>query len=256
MSKYPVVIIGAGVAGLTAKKYFDAIGVESIVLEQREAVGGHAQAHEFEDHVFDEGPHILFSNDEEILDFIGAPSPTKYEEIARPLNLWKGKYLNHPAYLDLEGLGEKQVAIQIAESLLSAEIESAPLAKSYGDWLNATQGRFVREEFTEIYTRKYWRCSTYELDVDWLGGRIHAPTGDQRKILESLTETGRGNIKLPDLTENSHYLTRSPTIRKVSGRSFQVCIACQRSWANMWNLSIWTPRLCGLPTTSMATIFC
>jgi protoporphyrinogen oxidase len=56
----PVVVIGAGMAGLGAAATLRRAGREVIVLERLDQVGGLARSVEFEGHVFDVGPHYFF----------------------------------------------------------------------------------------------------------------------------------------------------------------------------------------------------
>lgn len=206
---FPVVILGAGVAGLTAKKRLDDAGVESCVLEAQSLPGGHAKSHDHNGFVFDEGPHILFSDDVEMLEYIGAPQPSAYTSTAKIGNYWQSKLLSHPAYLDLQGVEDSTIVVEIAKSLTEAATGDLPRAVTYEQWLLSSQGKFVLEQFTEIYTRKYWRCGTAELDVDWLGARIHKPTGAQLAVAKAiLSNTHDMSHEYPDLTSESHYLTR------------------------------------------------
>ena len=57
----PVVILGAGPAGLTAAYELSAKGVPSIVLEQDSVVGGLARTVEYKGYLFDIGGHRFFT---------------------------------------------------------------------------------------------------------------------------------------------------------------------------------------------------
>ena len=52
---YPVIIIGAGLAGLSASKEFTKLGVQSLILEARDRVGGRINTISFGDGVVDAG---------------------------------------------------------------------------------------------------------------------------------------------------------------------------------------------------------
>jgi len=56
----PIVIVGAGMAGLGAALTLRRAGHEVIVLERLGEVGGLARSVEFRGHVFDVGPHYFF----------------------------------------------------------------------------------------------------------------------------------------------------------------------------------------------------
>lgn len=56
----PVVVVGAGMAGLGAAGTLRRAGKDVIVLERLDVVGGLARTIDFEGHVFDVGPHYFF----------------------------------------------------------------------------------------------------------------------------------------------------------------------------------------------------
>jgi len=56
----PVVIVGAGMAGLGAAATLRRAGREVVVLERLDVVGGLARSVEYDGHVFDVGPHYFF----------------------------------------------------------------------------------------------------------------------------------------------------------------------------------------------------
>lgn len=57
MQKYPVVIIGAGPAGLTASYQLMKQNIQSVVLEQSDKVGGISRTETYKDYRFDIGGH-------------------------------------------------------------------------------------------------------------------------------------------------------------------------------------------------------
>jgi len=56
----PVVVVGAGMAGLGAAATLRRAGLEVVVLERLDVVGGLARSVEYDGHVFDVGPHYFF----------------------------------------------------------------------------------------------------------------------------------------------------------------------------------------------------
>ena len=60
-SQNPVVIVGAGPAGLTAAHELSRAGVRSVVLEKSGVVGGISQTAEYKGYLFDIGGHRFFT---------------------------------------------------------------------------------------------------------------------------------------------------------------------------------------------------
>lgn len=61
MANHEVIIIGAGIAGLTCAKYLNDYGIESLVLEASDAVGGRVYTDEVEGFLLDRGFQILLT---------------------------------------------------------------------------------------------------------------------------------------------------------------------------------------------------
>lgn len=69
MKHYPAVIIGAGPAGLTAGYELVKRGIEPIVLEQADKVGGISRTETYKGYRFDIGGHRFFTKVDEVYQF-------------------------------------------------------------------------------------------------------------------------------------------------------------------------------------------
>lgn len=72
MANHEVIIIGAGIAGLTCAKYLNDYGIEPLVLEASEGVGGRVRTDQFEGFLLDRGFQILliaYPEAQKILDY-------------------------------------------------------------------------------------------------------------------------------------------------------------------------------------------
>lgn len=61
MANYDVIIVGAGMAGLTCATYLNRFGVSSLILEASEAVGGRVRTDKVEGYTLDRGFQILLT---------------------------------------------------------------------------------------------------------------------------------------------------------------------------------------------------
>ena len=60
-------VIGTGPAGYGAAKKLSENGREPIILEKNDFVGGHCASFEYDEgFIFDDGPHISFTEDERV----------------------------------------------------------------------------------------------------------------------------------------------------------------------------------------------
>ena len=61
------IVLGAGPSGISYSLFFEK---SPVIIEKNDHPGGHASSYVINGFTFDYGPHILFSRDKSILDFI------------------------------------------------------------------------------------------------------------------------------------------------------------------------------------------
>lgn len=184
-----VAILGGGLASLAAASKLT--GLQATIFEKNSYLGGHAVSHVKDGFVFDEGPHVSFTRDEEIKKFLsGVVTDEFYELSAKILNYWKGQWIQHPVQTNLDLLPKK-----IREKCVKDFINKKQLGSdNYASWCRSNFGHSISEEFIFKYTRKYWRVEPESLATDWVGPRVYVP---------SVEEVNLGS-KGPT---NAHYIT-------------------------------------------------
>ena len=198
-----IAIIGAGMAGFGAAQALVANGEQPVIYEKRARHGGHTSSHEFPGgFVFDEGPHISFTEDPRLQQMFADAVGGAYETInAYVDNYWQGHLLKHPAQCNLHGLEVDFTVSMIQEFIEAAQAEPGPI-HNYEDWLIASYGQTFAEHFPSRYGLKYHTVHPREMSTDWLGPRLYRP---------DLQEVLRG--ALTDETPHVHYIShfRYPT---------------------------------------------
>ncbi len=213
----PIVIIGAGPAGLTAACLLSAAGRPVIVLESDPLlVGGISRTVEYHGFRFDIGGHRFFSKSREVeemwTDLLGA------DMLVRPRKsriLYGGKFYAYPlkAAEALRNLGLVESARCVA-SYLYARLFPVPDPRSFEDWVVNKFGRRLFGIFFRTYTEKVWGMSCQEISADWAAQRIkglslstaiwHAlfparEPADRSKQIKTLTATFRYPRKGPGM---------------------------------------------------------
>ena len=157
-SQDPVVVIGAGPAGLTAARAIAARGEHVLVLEAGGGVGGLAGSTEVLDGLVDLGPHRFFSKDRRVneawLDAIGRD----YVMIDRTTRILYGDrlfdYPLKPANA-LRNLGPRESARSIG-SYARARIAPPDDTSTFEGWVTARFGARLYELFFQTYSERLW----------------------------------------------------------------------------------------------------
>lgn len=170
----PVVIIGAGPAGLTAAYELGQHGTTCTVLEQDACVGGLSRTVDYKGYGFDIGGHRFFTKVKLVdqmwrtvlgEDFLRRPrlsriyyQSTFFQYPVEPMNA-------------LRGLGLWETFL-CGLSYLGARLRGPGAEKNLEDWLVPRFGRRLYRTFFKTYTEKVWGVPCREISADWAAQRI------------------------------------------------------------------------------------
>jgi protoporphyrinogen oxidase len=170
----PVVVIGAGPAGLTAALQLAELGVPVTVIEANERVGGLAQTVEYKGFRFDIGGHRFFTKVAAVRELwrsmLGADFLTR-PRLSRIF--FDGKYFDYPlkpadALLNL-GIFR---GLAILGSYLWVKVRPIHPEVSFEDWVTNRFGRRLFRTFFETYTEKVWGIPCRAISARWAAQRI------------------------------------------------------------------------------------
>ncbi|HEY6876199.1 MAG TPA: NAD(P)-binding protein, partial [Candidatus Dormibacteraeota bacterium] len=174
-STEPIVILGAGPAGLTAAYELVRHGAPVCVLEKdAKYVGGIARTAEHNGYRFDIGGHRFFSKSQEVEDLwtelMGDEMLTR-DRLSRIY--YQGRYYDYPlkALNALRNLGMVETVLCMA-SYGKAKLRPHPNPKTLDAWVSNQFGDRLFRIFFKTYTEKVWGMSCSELSADWAAQRI------------------------------------------------------------------------------------
>lgn len=198
MSGNGVVILGGGMAGFGAAHVLHTNGVRARLYDDRVKPGGHTSSYATPDgFIFDDGPHISFTEKKRFQDLLAESVGGEFERIrAYVNNYWQGHWIKHPAHANLYGL-PSDLIIKCVKELVEATAAPAPKIENYQDWLVAGYGPTFANTFPGEYTKKYHTTEAKNLTTDWLGPRLYR--GDLEQVLRGALEP-----ETPDL----HYIDK------------------------------------------------
>jgi protoporphyrinogen oxidase len=198
-----VLVLGGGPAGVTAGYLLAREGVETVVLEAEDQVGGLAKTVVRDGYRFDLGGHRFYTKSAEVErlwdEVLGG------EMLVRPRLsriYWRGRYLDYPLRAGnvLRRLGPVEVA-RCALSYAVARLRPRGNESTFEDWVTNRFGRRLFELFFRTYTEKVWGVPTNEIRAEWAAQRIRglsfgsavraALLGDRGNRIKSLIEEFR-----------------------------------------------------------------
>jgi protoporphyrinogen oxidase len=167
-------VLGGGPAGLTAAFLLGKAGIDAVVLEADDQVGGLAKTVEVDGYRFDLGGHRFFTKSVEV--------DTLWHEILgeefllRPRMsriYWNKRYLDYPLRGPdvIRKLGPLELSRCMA-SYLRAAAQRNKVDESFEDWVSNRFGRRLFELFFKSYTEKLWGVPTTEIRAEWAAQRI------------------------------------------------------------------------------------
>jgi protoporphyrinogen oxidase len=171
----PIVVIGAGPAGLTAAYELVKRGDKVVVFEGSDVVGGISQTVERDGWRFDIGGHRFFTKVTEVEDLWNEILPDE-DFLLRPRMsriFYDGKYYDYPlkASNALKNLGIIE-SVHSVGSYAWAQIRPPKDQSNYEDWLVARFGWRLYRRFFETYTEKVWGVPVKEMPSDWAAQRV------------------------------------------------------------------------------------
>ncbi|HEX4851261.1 MAG TPA: FAD-dependent oxidoreductase, partial [Puia sp.] len=169
-----VVIIGAGSAGLTAAYELCKVGVESIVLEKDNVVGGLARTVNYNGYHFDIGGHRFFTKVKVVEDMWREVLGEDFLERSRLSRIYYNKkFFYYPLRMSntLSGLGIWN-SFLILLSYLKAQIFPEKPEKTFEQWISNRFGKRLYRIFFKTYTEKVWGMPCSEISAEWAAQRI------------------------------------------------------------------------------------
>lgn len=200
------IILGAGIAGISASFELKNNNIDSIIFEKNNNWGGLLDNFEINGFRFDKFIHLSFSQDDYVNSIFTRTPLIRHKPLS--YNYYKGYWLKHPAQNNLFPLSQSEKNLIIRDFKLSKEVKIEEL-ENYEDWLRMQFGNYFADNFPLIYTKKYWTVEAKDLETKWVGDRMYKST---------LKEIEKGC--LTDITPNTYYAKEMRYPEKGGYKSF------------------------------------
>ena len=182
----PVVIVGAGVTGLSLACLLAKQGVHCIVVEKEETVGGLARSFTYDEHTFDIGPHRFHTERKDVDGFIRETLGEKALEIDRNSQVnFLGHYYPWPLRpKELLLHFPPRIAMQVMWDLVT--LYRKPDPRSFRDQIENMYGHTLYKHFFEGYSSKFLGITPELTDADWASTGVDRAIIDKRLKMNSL----------------------------------------------------------------------
>lgn len=202
-----VLILGAGLAGLTAAQVLSSAKHPVTVIEADEKIGGLARTIEYKGFRFDLGGHRLVTENPELDryvrnllgdDCLCVPRSSKI--------LLRGRYFDYPLrpLNAIGGFGPVMTASilfdYLRQRLRARFIKATPV--SLQDWVIGHFGRKLYDIYFRDYSEKVWGIDCRNIDMNWMEQRIQGLS--LGKAIKKALLSGHGR-QLPTLSQRFLY---------------------------------------------------
>jgi len=185
MKKRAVLIIGAGLSGLSLAYFLREKKVKAEIFEKEIKPGGLCRSIEKQGFVFDSSGHLLHFRNRDTLSLVNEVlngGLTKHKRKAYVYTF--NKFIPYPFQANFDYL-PKRVAEQCLRGFIEAR-KQAPKSDNFLQWIYSKFGKGIADYFMIPYNTKLWKISLDELDHKWAERFIVVPAIEQ--IKESLTK--------------------------------------------------------------------
>jgi protoporphyrinogen oxidase len=159
------IILGAGPSGLSLSLFFDN---PPLILEKNNHPGGHASSFNIDGFTFDYGPHILFSKDKLILEFIVKSLKNNVHQCKRNNKIsFKNKLIKYPFENDLSSLDLEDNYECINQFLFNPYKEKYKNPSNMKEWFLFTFGEGISNKYLIPYNEKVWNIPIENLSMVW-----------------------------------------------------------------------------------------
>lgn len=176
-------VLGAGIAGLAYANEIS--GNDTVIIEKNQYIGGLCHSFTVDGFTFDSAVHLSFTTNDEVRDVFDKTDYLKHLPIS--YNFYKNKWLKHPVVNNFYELSTEEKVRFISQFV---ERDEKIEIHNYEDWLRASYGNAIAEEFYNVYTEKYWTLPSKELSTTWIGNRLGTPSLEKMLLGALSEETG------------------------------------------------------------------
>ena len=206
MNNKSVVTLGAGPAGLATAHEIVKQGVQPIVLEKADKVGGIARTETYKDYYFDIGGHRFFTKIDQVNKLWHEMLGEDFKRVRRISRIYyKGRFFNYPLSIPntLSNLGILE-SLTVTLSYFYAQLRPYREEKTFEQWVSNRFCRRLYKVFFQTYTEKVFGIPCNTIQADWASQRIKGLS-----LIGAVTNALLGINKAKSLIGHFYYPTKA-----------------------------------------------
>lgn len=186
MTRERILIVGAGVCGMTVGHELAQAGFEVTIVEIQAQIGGLAKTYRYDGFSFDSGPHVFLAANPEVSSFVARVMPDDLRTARmRGAVHFLGRYYEWPLTPQvILGLPPK-VVLSVTRDIVARFFQRRQaVPENFEEYVLQKYGRTLYELDFGPYTEKFTKLAGTEIHSDW------AVLGVSRTVISEKVATG------------------------------------------------------------------
>jgi protoporphyrinogen oxidase len=199
----PIVIAGAGIAGLTLAYKLVNNGKKVVIVEKESAIGGLSRSFQYNGFIFDIGPHRFHTDNKTISDFIIEVLKEDVIIIPRKSGVWMfDQYFEWPlAFETIFKLPPKFLLLSFFDLLSKKEMKN----NSFEEYILSKYGKTLYKIFFKPYTEKFLKIDCSQIHFDWAESGVNRAVIDKNVKMGSLADVIKSVLMPKPVTTFFYY---------------------------------------------------
>ena len=182
-----VVIVGAGVAGLTTAYKLLEAGYDVTVVERDDAVGGLSRTYQEEGFAFDSGPHRFYTKNEKVIKFIEEVLGGEFLSMKMNSSVYiLGKYYDWPLSLKVVLKLPFHIMLAAGFDMIGLMFKKPRQVLTFKEQILQKYGKTLYKIDFDPYTHKFTKIPTEEIHADWAKAGVNRAVINEKIKMDSI----------------------------------------------------------------------
>jgi len=176
-SNKKVVILGAGLSGLSAAWHLQKNGQDCVVFEKEKEVGGLCRSKKVNGFIFDCDGHLLHFKNKQTLDLVKRLLNNNIAKHSRSAWVYtRNRLIHYPFHANLRDLPQPIARRCLLDFISASSEKKTNGGTNFLKWVNCSFGKSISRHFMIPYNKKFWTVSLKELTCEWMQDFLVKPT--------------------------------------------------------------------------------